>query len=429
MASRCQPQGALTTREERRDLSSRAKPTVDLGRQRTEPIGRDHLQSIRGDLVGRLRGRRAEIEAAILLRVRDGVPDPVGPKDAEYLSGLRAAVPALVDYGLSGIEQGEEFSEPVPSAALTQAHRAARIGVSLGTVLLRYTAGYALLEGFVIEEAESGEFLGQGNVLRHVLGIFASILERLTCSIAQEYERELERAGRSLGRRRVEHVQRLLAGERVDLDALGYQLDAWHLGVIATGSEAQGALRALAAGVDRRLLAVPQGEEAVWAWLGGPRRLAVDDLERLPSVAAGTTAALAIGEPGQGLDGWRLTHKQAQAALLVALHRRGKPTRYAEHMLAAAALRDETLATSLKEMFLSPLAGLRDGGTAMRATLRAYVAAGCNTSSTGHALKVSRRTVETRLRAAEQLLGRSLRTCLAELEVALLIEELDAVSA
>jgi hypothetical protein len=376
-----------------------------------------------------LRARCAELESAIFVRVRDGVPDPVGLNDPEYLWGLRAAVGALVDYGLTGIEQGEDFSEPIPSAAFTQAQRAARIGVSLGTVLLRYTAGYALLEGFVIEEAESGDLLTQGNVVRHVLSVYASVLERLTSSIAEEYARELERTGRSLEQRHAEHVQRLLAGERVDVDSLGYQLDAWHLGVIATGPEAQGVLRGLAASVNRQLLAVPQGEETVWAWLGGYRRLAVDEHERLLSTAVGTAGALAIGDPGKGLDGWRLTHKQAQAALPVARHRRGRPTRYAEHMLAAAALRDETLARSLHEMFLSPLASQRDGGTAMRATLRAYVAAERNASSTGHALKVSRRTVETRLRAVEQLLGRSLRTCLAELEVALLIEELDGVGA
>ncbi len=375
----------------------------------------------------RLRARCVEIEAAIFLRVRDGVPDPVGLKDAEYVRGLRAAVTALLDYGLSGIEQGEEFSEPIPSVALAQAQRAARIGVSLGTELLRCTAGYALLEGFVIEEAERGDLLTQGNVLRHVLSVYGAVLERLTSSIAEGYARELERTGRSLERRHAEHVQRLLAGERVDVPALGYQLDAWHLGVIATGPETQDALITLAAVVDRQLLAVLQDEETVWAWLGGQRRLSLQELEDLLSTSVGTGMALAIGEPGKGLDGWRLTHQQAQAALLVARHRRGRPTRYAEHMLAAAALRDETLARSLNEMFLSPLASQRDGGTAMRATLRAYVAAERNASSAGHALKVSRRTVETRLRAAEQLLGRSLRTCLAELEVALLIEELDGV--
>ena len=82
----------------------------------------------------------------------------------------------------------------------------------------------------------------------------------------------------------------------------------------------------------------------MWAWLGGKRRLEVFDLERLIPAEQVKGLALAIGEPGEGLDGWRLTHQQAQAARLVALHRPRLLTRYAEDMLLSAALRDEMLA-------------------------------------------------------------------------------------
>src|SRR5271169_568834 len=96
------------------------------------------LEAIRAGLAKRLRERQSEIEQVIFAQARS-VPDPVGG-DAEYLEGLRATVMAVVDYGLTGIEQGEEWTAPIPSVAVAQAHRAARNGVGLETVLLRYAS-------------------------------------------------------------------------------------------------------------------------------------------------------------------------------------------------------------------------------------------------------------------------------------------------
>lgn len=112
------------------------------------------LEEICTGLVERLRSRCSEIEETIFAHVRDALPDQIGDEDAEYVVGLRAAVSAAVDYGLTGIEHGEGWSGPAPSAAIAQARRAARGGVGLDTVLLRYMAGYTLLEDFVMDEAE-----------------------------------------------------------------------------------------------------------------------------------------------------------------------------------------------------------------------------------------------------------------------------------
>ncbi|MGN6372189.1 MAG: helix-turn-helix domain-containing protein [Solirubrobacteraceae bacterium] len=94
--------------------------------------------------------------------------------------------------------------------------------------------------------------------------------------------------------------------------------------------------------------------------------------------------------------------------------------------LLAAALRDDTLARSLREIYLSPLEDSRDGGAVLRETLRAYLAAERNASSAAAALGVARNTVDYRLRAIEKRLGRSLQRFTAELEVALALKEIDA---
>lgn len=370
----------------------------------------------RARLAARLRSRAPAIERAIFAHLRDvvasGIPSPADP---DYVTGLRATIAATVDYVLSGIEREPDHAEPIPSAAVVQAHRAARNGVGLDTVLLRYAAGNRLVVGYVMAEADHFPT----EALRQVLDMQGALLERLTAEVTTEYKRELARAGRSGEQRRAELVRRLLAGEAPGTTELNYELDGWHLGLIAAGPNACQALRELAADADRQLLTVTRGEESIWAWLGGHRRLNVDDFERLHKGKHRADVTLAVGEPSQGIDGWRLTHQQAQAARLVALRRPRPLTRYAEEMLLAAALQDETLARSLTEIYISPITAQRDGGAVLRETLRAYLKAGCNASSAASALGVVRHTVESRVKTVEQLLGRPLSSCLTDLEVAL----------
>jgi AcrR family transcriptional regulator len=155
-------------------------------------------------MVERLRARRSEIDNAIFERVSDLAPEAVGLTDPEYLAGLRAAVTAVVDYGLTGYEQNTGSPAMIPSAAVTQAHRAARAGVDLGTVLRRYVAGHAVLEDFVVQEADCSEFQGQRTVLPRILATSALLLDRLITSIISAYM-QAEQAGSIYGAPAGEH--------------------------------------------------------------------------------------------------------------------------------------------------------------------------------------------------------------------------------
>src|SRR5271167_4584919 len=170
------------------------------------------VELVRAGLAERLRARRGELEEAIIARFRDVGFDPAAGEDAEYITGARAAVAEAVDYGLMVIEQGEEWLSSIPPAAVAQARRAARNSVSLDRVLLRYNAGHSLVEDFVMQEAEDSDFSSERMALRHVLRTQAALLDHFTASIANEYQHELERVAHSPELRRVERVQRLLAG-------------------------------------------------------------------------------------------------------------------------------------------------------------------------------------------------------------------------
>jgi hypothetical protein len=381
------------------------------------------LDAVRHVLAERLRARRPEVEEAIFAHVHVGF-DPAGREDAEYIAGVRAAVLEAVEYSLVGLTHGERWLGSVPPAATTQARRAARNGVRLETVLHRYMAGNMLMEDILMQEVERCELSGHVGAVREVLRTQGSLLDHLTASAAREYHAELERAALSPELRRSERVQRLLAGGRVDSAELGYELAAWHVGIIAMGERARQTAKGLAAELGRELLSVACSEETVWVWLGGQRPVAVADVERLLLAQGVSGLSVAIGEPAEGLEGWRLTHRQAQAAMLVALRRPHGITRFADVGLVAAVLRDEELAVSLVELHLSPLGARNDGGAVARETLQAYFAAGCNAATAAAALGVGRHTVARRLRAVEDRLGCELRTCQPELEVALRLEDL-----
>src|SRR5262249_38128774 len=148
-------------------------------------------------------------------------------------------------------------------------------------------------------------------------------------------------------------------------------------------------------------------EEGLWAWLGGRRPLDPEETQCLIASRWPAGFFLAAGEPGSGIGGWRLPHRQARAGLPVAVRGAGPRVRDAHVALLSSVPQDELLSTSLREIYLKPLEGPR-GAEVLRETLRAYFAANGNVSSAAAALGVSRQAVTRRLRAVEVRLGRSL---------------------
>jgi GGDEF-like domain/PucR C-terminal helix-turn-helix domain len=372
-------------------------------------------------LAERLRERRAEIEQITRTRILavSVLPRAAGP---EYAEGLRGAVSAGIDYGIEGIERGEGRAPPIPEALLSQARLAARSGVSLDTVLRRYIAGHALLADFLLEEAMHDGL--EAPVLKRLLRSQAAIVDRLLTAVSEAFREESQHRNRSSERRRAERIERLLSGELLDTTHLAYDFEGWHLGLVVSGEGATEAVATLAGRLDRRLLTVQRGRETIWSWLGSRRRLDPGRLEELAGeLPAGPT--LAVGEPGEGLSGWRLTHRQARAAQSIALRSREAFVRYADVALDASMLQDDLLTISLRQLYLDPL------DEAALETLRAYFAAERHALSAAAALGVSRRTIARRLRSIEARLGRSLNASMAEIEAALRLRSLraDALSA
>jgi len=371
------------------------------------------------ELAARLHARRGEMEEAVVART-NGAPERRSAMDPAYAEGVRAAIPAALSYCIDAIALEEE-RPAAPATVLAHARLAARGDVPLEAILRRYFAGYTLFGDFVIEEAEAVEPIEQA-ALRRLLQGLAVRFDRLVTLVADEYRREIDARHETTDQRRARAVRRLLGGELVDFEDFGYDLDGFHVGAIASGPGAAEAVRELSTALSCRLLLIRQGEGTVWAWLGSRRRADFAGLglqDRWPE-----RLSLALGEPGEGVAGWRLTHQQATAVLPIAMRGPETVIRYADAALLASSLRDDVLRTSLNKLYLDPLAGERDGGEVARRTLRAYLATGRNVTSTAASLGVNRNTVSNRLRSIEVRIGRSLDSCAVELETALRLDEL-----
>jgi DNA-binding PucR family transcriptional regulator len=379
------------------------------------------MAEVRAELAARLRSRLPELQGAVATRIY-AISDPREVADPGYLHGLNEAVNAAIEYRLGVLEGGERQAPDVPAVLLAQARLDARDGVPLDTVLRRYFAGNALFGDFLVEEAERAEV--PSSALRPLLAAQATFVDRLIAAVSEEHAREVQNRPRSAAERRRETVKALLAGELVDRSELGYDLGAHHLALLAKGEGADELMRGVAQKLDRRLLAVQREEEPILAaWFGGTRPLAATEAVAALVAAAPERVFITVGEPGEGLAGWRFSHHQAKAALPVAERRGEAVLCYADVAVLASIARDDLLATSLRRLYLEPLERMRDGGKVARQTLRAYFDAERNISSTAAALGVDRRTVRNRLGAIEELLGRPLTGSLADLEIALRLDD------
>ncbi|MGE5335964.1 MAG: helix-turn-helix domain-containing protein [Nitrososphaerota archaeon] len=372
-------------------------------------------------VVAGLRKRRSALEEIAEARIWKIGARPLD-QHTDYAQGLRLAIAAALEFGIHQIESIDVEGSVVPEAVLTQARAAAQHEIGLETVLRRYVAGYSVFVDCLMEEAARCS-LGRSE-LQRIVAEETIALDLLLAAVSAEHEETEALRRRGAEGRRVQRLRRLLDGELVAVDDLNYPFGGYNLAVVALGSEVEQHLRRVAKAIDRAVLTVRVGEERVWGWLGGQRAFTRMEHQAISSLVRGDGETIGLGEPCVGLDGWRLSHRQARAALGVAESTSETMVRYGDVAVVASAQRDRLLALSLQEIYLKPLAEGRDGGAKSRATLRAYIDAGRNVSSTAAALGVSRRTVTKRIQDIEDKLGRPIALAIPALDTALRLQAL-----
>lgn len=375
------------------------------------------------DLHDRLESRSDEIRESALSRIQQIDPQRK-ITDPTYGPSLELAVRAAIVHYLEALQRGAGRVAPAPPAVRAQAALAARNGVGLDVVLRRCTSGHALIESVVVEEAEVLEISGWP--LRTVLLDHAATFQGLVSAVSQAYAEEERSLPKTSADRKLEQVRRLLAGDELLSTDLDYDLAGYHVAIVLAGTGPADVARAAATAISPPKALIVQPDHGIcWAWFGSAQPTNGAQIETVLGRLVADPTRIAIGEPASGVEGWRRSHRQAIAALPIAQRGNEPLAFYRDAPLTAAALGDDLLASSLRQLYLQPLEAEKDGGESLRQTLRSYFACERNRSSAAAALQLARNTLAARLDIAEERIGRPLISCAAGLEVALALQLLD----
>lgn len=374
----------------------------------------------RRDLAGEMRKNVEAIEADVLARIAG--PEEKWPAEGGgHSEEARKAVRAVLEYGLRAIE-GKRDRHPPPEA-VAYARELAWQGVPTYVVLLACGRGEAAFKEH-LRRAESSiksrSRAGGADAVKALEDAFTPV----RIAVAKEHAAEERRLKASPDARRLETVKQLLSGELIHPPDLGYDFSATHIGVVGSGPGVEGEIRRLAKMLGGQLLIVQASPDQFWAWIGLKQESSTARLKDILEATLDPAVCVAIGDSAADLDGWRQTHREAEAAFPVALHRPGSVMRYADVSVLASILGNPLLQQSLRTELLDPLAGEKDGGRQLLTTLRTYFALDRNGRATAAALGVHPQTITNHLQRVEQCLGRSSAACGIGLEAAVLFEDL-----
>ena len=317
----------------------------------------------------------------------------------------------------------------------------ARLDVTEGELNRGYRAGIRMLlretTSALIAEAErrrigAVELAAEIQVyVDRVLLISDSVIREVSAVHARE--QEMLRESRRQFRQRL--TREILAGDgpmnEADLAmTLHYAIGEHHVAVILTDTP-QADLAPLAVGLADRAVAsswigLPVGGDSIGIWFSHAEEWSEQRLTRLREGLAGLGRVASIGDPGEGLAGFRRTLNDAQRTETLrrsVVIRLPEVLSYREVQLDILLRSDEDGGRFFVDAELGALAEDTAENARLRATLAARLATGSNVSAAA-VLGLHEHTVRNHLRRAEELLGDAFRDRRLELHAALRILEL-----
>jgi hypothetical protein len=401
-------------------------PGIASGNTQTQPGATDDgveqsLAAQRALVVARVKERRAELIEGALAEMHERCSELFPAEDPEPIEVLRGMTAGSFDHYVASMEIRSDWHDYTPSQTVDGARYFAGRRASLDALLRAYRVAHACIWDMIMEEIVRFDLPGAFllPVLKAASRSEFAYCDHMMAVVSREYTAEVGDLTRSQEQRRVELVRRVLDGGSADSGELGYDLDCEHIAVVASGPHGQAAIQSLAEVLRARALVISRSEQSTWAWLGTSGPLDGEVLGRLAAWAPSDDVAVGIGDPGSGADGFRASHDQALAAHGIGALIGRRVVRYGDVALLAAVANDPHATASLIATYLGPLQAAGDQAPILKDTLEAYLSTNGNATSAAALLGVHERTVGYRLRKAEELIGRPIGSCRAELQVAL----------
>jgi DNA-binding PucR family transcriptional regulator len=346
---------------------------------------------------------------------------PALASDAALEESVRASVRAMTLRWVEAERRrpGEPVPVDVPPAAIDVARDLIRHGVEFQHLLTGYRSAQNVgCRRWLLAAAEAAPPPDVIVVADFGLVSIYNWVDGALELIHRQIERERDDLMGGVLSRRLETVTLIVDGAPIREDTarqrLGYDLSAWHTGMVlwsASPDHEQGLLEkgarlvALAAGL-RPPLILPATATTTWVWFGSSHRLDVNLLREAMAQAPPEVLGTA-GSSRPRMAGFRRTHREAVAARRVAERNPGRErfTAYDDVRIAVLASLDEEAAG---EFISDTLGELANAEAELRETLRVYLQEDANTARAAARLFTHRNTVLNRLERAERLLPQSL---------------------
>ncbi|BBX65521.1 hypothetical protein MSAS_46950 [Mycobacterium saskatchewanense] len=375
----------------------------------------------------RLRDRHRPMVEEMLQRMRVDIPAFFSSDDPDFVTLYTASCYAHLGLMLDQMTSDRVIPEALPTAAVEETRAVAQWGISLEALIQTYRTGHSVIWEHTMDVAE--QTIDESTVRSQVLKLSSRYLfayfDRMIVLVTEVYEGERLSLFRESDRRRRQMVRDLLDGLPIDQSKLPYRLTDTHMAAISIGEGSEGVIRRLAARSGLSCLTVRGPTQSVWAWIGG-KNLRDVATQKAVVAAVPSTTFVAFGEVGEGLEGFRISHREAREAYRIGRQLGSRTLQYADVALLSLTSHDATLAREFIQRELGFLAEDDQRAEELRTTVRAYFDAGHNASATANRLSLNDRTVGYRLRTVEEKLGRPLLSRRDELSVALRLHELYA---
>jgi DNA-binding PucR family transcriptional regulator len=393
----------------------------------------------------RLHKRLGDVSSQIRQSLEEDIPEL--PTDARLHELLAASVEGNVDTVLRALSHDIGLERlQAPTSAMEYARRLAQHGVPVNALVRAYRLGQRRMNEFVFREIRELDIepTAQVAVLNAISATLFEYIDWISQQVVVVYEDERERWLENQNSIRALRVQEVLAGKKaVDVDTATTEiryplrwhhlaLVMWYSGGAADGDELaqlQRFLRELSEAVHAAAspLFVAADQISGWGWL--PFRAApADAVGTVRQFALKQTAPpnVGIGSVVPGVDGFRRSHREADAARRVAITGAiSEPAVIAaadQGLLIAAMLGgDIAQARDWVSEVLGDLAADTENDARLRETLRVFLRCGSSYKQAAEELDLHFNSVKYRVGRAEARRGREIGPDRLDVELALVL--------
>ena len=312
------------------------------------------------------------------------------------------------------------------TAAVEYALRLAQRDIPANSLVRAYNVGKDDFIGEIFPDVQALDCSAEDKfaVLQHMSSVVGRYIDWISQYVFEVYEKERERWISTQGNVRASLIHDVLGRRTVTAREFeretGYRLGGHHIGMIVWSTRTDPApdeLRMLAQVVSKMAVAArcsgpplvtAVDRETAWVWLpfvARPSGLDMQEMQRIVGQARSCRASLGLS--GVGVDGFRRTHDQAQAARRVVVTS-GETTpviSFGDEGVAITSLlaNDMESTSSWVAEVLGHLAVDNEQMRSLRETLRVFFLTGESYTDTAAIMKLHRNTVKYRIaKALEQ---------------------------